>query len=215
LVSLLLAGLVALAACGSESGSTADTESSIAEFITGEDLGSGLGTPDSADCESVDESTLECDVSFGAKTLPFVATIREDGQTVDLALAPRQKAICDAVHRDVIRLQRLGQPPNAAGQRLSEYVEGGGADPAEVRRLLTQSADSFQAYTDALQAYQPRSQWGREAKPVLVETGEQGGKALRDLAAGRGDPQAAGRALTRASETFDAQLARIPCPTVD
>jgi hypothetical protein len=50
-------------------------------------------------------------------------------------------------------------------------------------------------------------------RPVIVAAGQRSAQVLRDLASGRGNLQSAGRALTESSQTFDAEVAKAPCPS--
>jgi hypothetical protein len=212
-LSLLLVGAVlALAGCGSDESGASQREESIAEFVAGEDFGNGLGTPDAAECVASSDTQYECEVVFDQKALDFLATVRDDGRTVDLEMTPEQISICRAAASDARHLQRLARAPNAAGERISAYLRGGGEDPVELRRLFAESANAFRTYTSRLEAYRPGSEWAREAKPHLVAASEQGEQALRDVQ--EGDLEAS-RTLLQANEIFDEQLAKAPCPSVE
>lgn len=206
--------LPALAGCGSgTTGGSADDETSMSEFVKDWDFGSGNGRPDSASCTAAGGDAFECMVTFGPKTFSVLATVGEDGKTVDLALTPEQAAICKEVMVDVRHLQRIAAQPIALGEKFATYLKQGPKDTSQVRRFLTQSANAFATHATRLATYSPRSDWGRDAKPALLASSQESARALQDLLAGRTDPSSLAKTLSEASQATDAQIATVPCPT--
>jgi hypothetical protein len=205
---LLCLGVLLLASCGfGASEPSAQDAESISGLVKGADFGGGMGHPDSASCASAGDSAFKCRVTFGPKEFSVLATVRDEGKTVSLDLTPVQDAICNEVDADVLRLRRLAAQPMAKAQELAVYVPRDGTNPSELRRLFVPAATAFQTYSTRLATYQPGSDWGRQAKPVLLSSSQQSEQALQGLIAGTTSFESAVATLSEAIDAYDAQVA--------